>query len=194
MVSLQTVQTLALGAFRVLMDLAELRGLLDGETGFGGRLVNPRSSVKSRQITRARRRATITRALCVFFASGAVFAIDASEVVMAAIDNERGKVQGMTQQGGTAFADLAVPAGSCRLNRAGWGRGPYRRRTASGVAKSLMGSDSAWIVATSGAVMPREYRGESSFLCTFVQLLIDVGDLLPHGVQVVEDRAELRLR
>ncbi len=57
---------LALAAFRVFVDLAELQGLPDGETGFGARLVKPRSSVKSRHTTRARRRATITRALVCF--------------------------------------------------------------------------------------------------------------------------------
>ena len=39
--------------------------------------------------------------------------------------------------------------------------------------------------------MPREYRGESSSCARVVQLFIDFGDLLPYGVQVIEDRAEL---
>ena len=45
----------------------------------------------------------------VFLALGAVLAINAREVVMTTTDHEGGKVQGATQQGGTAFADLAAP-------------------------------------------------------------------------------------
>ena len=57
---------MTLATFRGLVDSAELRGLPDGVTGFGARLLNPRSSVKSRQMTRARRRATITMAFVCF--------------------------------------------------------------------------------------------------------------------------------
>ncbi len=44
-----------------------------------------------------------------FLAVGAVFPINASEVVMATTDNECGKIQGTAQQWGTAFANLAAP-------------------------------------------------------------------------------------
>src|SRR5208283_4335043 len=38
-----------------------------------------------------------------------MFEVDATEVVMATTNNERGKIQGVTQQRGTALADLAAP-------------------------------------------------------------------------------------
>ena len=38
-----------------------------------------------------------------------MFEVDATEVVMTTINNERGKIHGVAQQRGTAFADLAAP-------------------------------------------------------------------------------------
>ena len=63
----------------------------------GGRLLNSRPSVSSRQTTRARWRATIDQGVAVVLALAAMFVIDAVETVMFATDDERGKIEGPAQ-------------------------------------------------------------------------------------------------
>ena len=74
-------QMLALAAFRVWVDLAELRGLAGGETGFGGTLGEPAIIGQEPPNDACQAVRNDHQGVAVFFAFGAVLAVNAREVV-----------------------------------------------------------------------------------------------------------------
>lgn len=110
---------------------------------------------------------------------------------MATIDDERGHVQGVAQQRGATFADFAAP-----LDRVA---GVMEARIKARVGYVLLGSgeiaDGVGFGVDRGdqrAVEAQGEQGRVELSRALVELFFDVGDLLSHRGQVIEDRAELR--